>query len=137
MTKTTTVTNDQPPKVVAVAHHRMGDRMPWQRMTLTFIGIVIIVGIWQWAVWHLYSLPVGAYSSFTTITVNCDYTISALVIFFVTGKLVYDWKNATTTQLAAVTQDTVQHVSENRTETIDETMREFSTPDLRERYGDR
>ena len=139
MTKTTTVTDEaaNAPKVVAIQHHRMGDRMPWQRMTLTAIGIVIIVVKWQWSVWHLYSLPEPSYSSFTTITINSDYVIGALVIFFVTGKLLYDWKNATTTQLAASTQDVMQRIEEHRKEEIDETLREFSGPELQERYGDR
>lgn len=139
MTKTTTVTDESAgaPKVIAVQHHRMGDRVPWQRLALTFCGILMIVGVWQWSVWHLYSLPVDAYPSFTTITVNCLYTISALIIFFVTGKLFYDWKNATTTQLAASTQNVMERVEEHRKEEIDQTLREFNTPELQERYNDR
>jgi hypothetical protein len=71
----------------------------WQRITVAMLGIGIEVGIWQWATWHLYSLPSEAISSFTTITVNCFYVIASLVIFFVTGKLIYDLKVDTVAQV--------------------------------------
>lgn len=85
------------------------DRVPWQRITLSVTGILIIVGMWRWAVFHLYVLPDHSIVAFTSLTNNSMYVIAALVIFFVTGKLVYDWKNTTATSLI----DTANHVSQD------------------------
>lgn len=82
-------------------------RTPWQRLTLSLVGISILVMLWHWATNHLYSLPVTAISAFTTITINTLYVVGALVIFFVTGKLVYDWKNQTTTDLVNRLETTI------------------------------
>jgi hypothetical protein len=78
---------------------RLKKSATWQRITVALLGIAVEVGIWQWAVWHLYSLPPESVSSFTTITVNCFYVIAALVLFFVTGKLIYDLKVDTVAQV--------------------------------------
>lgn len=73
------------------------------RLLLSAIGIATILGIWERATNHLYSLPQKAYSSFTSFTNNAFYVIGVIVVFAVTGKLVWDWKNAT---VSAVTQAT-------------------------------
>lgn len=86
----------------------------WQRFSLSLIGIIILVTKWQWSVWHLYSLPEHATSAFTTITTNNDYVIGAIVIFMVTGKLIYDWKNNTVS--------TIQTISENINSKKEETI---------------
>ena len=67
----------------------------WQRMMLSATGIILIQISWRWAIAHLYTLPPEAYSSFTTITTNSFYCIGAIVIFMVTGRLVYEWKMGT------------------------------------------
>lgn len=87
----------------------------WQRITVALLGIGIEVGIWQWATWHLYVLPTETISSFTTITVNCFYVIAALVIFFVTGKLIYDLKVDTVANV--ITEG--KHVFEHHEEKIE------------------
>lgn len=96
-TKTEEVQSDTPapPKPIGPVKAAV----TWQRITVAMLGIGIEVGIWQWATWHLYSLPPDAISSFTTITVNCFYVIASLVIFFVTGKLIYDLKVDTVAQV--------------------------------------
>ena len=70
--------------------------------------------MWRWAVFHLYTLPVTSVSAFTSITNNSLYAIAALVVFFTTGKLVYDWKNQTVTEVVQATQN----ITEEHTERV-------------------
>lgn len=112
----------------------------WQRFTLSLIGIGILVGKWQWGVWHLYSLPLESYSSFTSITTNNDYVIGAIVIFMVTGKLIYDWKNTSISNIVTQAEIISEKIQEDRTEKIEETVKYYNLPpeeELIERYGDR
>lgn len=67
----------------------------WQRLILSLTGVLIISGSWRWAVAHLYTLPVPALPGFVSITTNAFYVIGAIIIFMVTGKLVYEWKMGT------------------------------------------
>lgn len=79
--------------------------IPWQRMLVSMLGVLIIMGVWRLAVMHLYSLPSAeSITAFTSITNNCLYTIAALVVFFVTNKLVFDWKNSTVSQVVQEAQ---------------------------------
>ena len=94
----------------------------WQRFTLSLIGIGILVGKWQWGVWHLYSLPLESYSSFTSITTNNDYVIGAIVIFMVTGKLIYDWKNISISNIGTQAEIISEKIQEDRTENINQTI---------------
>lgn len=73
--------------------------MPWQRIILSLVGIVIVFTIWERATAHLYSLPITSVTAFTSITNNSLYVVAALVLWFVTGKLIYDWKNSTVSQV--------------------------------------
>lgn len=41
---------------------------------------------------HLYTLPQQSLAGFVTITTNSFYVIGAIVIFMVTGRLIYEWK---------------------------------------------
>lgn len=74
-------------------------RTPWQRFVLSITGVGMIAGMWRWATFHLYTLPPAALAAFTSFTNNAMYVIAAIVIFMVTGKLVYDWKNTTATEV--------------------------------------
>lgn len=118
-------TKDDEKPVKVTRHIRKSDRLPWQRMTLSCIGLLIIVGIWQWATWHLYSLPEHAITAFNSITNNSFYVIGAIVVFMVTGKLVYDWKNQTVSEVI----EHAEHITERRDshevieQKIDETVR--------------
>lgn len=67
----------------------------WQRLVLSLIGIVTIQISWRWAVAHLYTMPEPAIAGFVSITTNSFYVIGAIVIFMVTGRLVYEWKMGT------------------------------------------
>ena len=78
------------------------NRRPWQRTTLSVFGIFIIQLTWRWAVGHLYTLPSTSITAFTSITNNSMYTVSAIVIFMVTGKLIYDWKNQTVSEVKEI-----------------------------------
>lgn len=89
-------------------------QIPWQRITVSIAGIVVIMFQWRWATNHLYTLPVTSITAFTSITNNSLYTIAVLVVFFVTGKVFFDWKNATVSQVIQqaqnVTEDVTEHV---------------------------
>jgi len=67
----------------------------WQRLVLSIIGVLVIEGSWRWAVCHLYTLPTPALAGFVSITTNSFYVIGAIIVFMVTGKLVYEWKMGT------------------------------------------
>ena len=88
------------------------ERTPWQRIALSLIGIVIILAQWRWATYHLYALPEHSITAFTSISNNAAYVIGALVVFFVTGRLVYEWKNQTVSDVVEHTE----HVFEKRDE---------------------
>ena len=62
---------------------------------MSIIGIIAIELSWRWAVCHLYTLPTPALAGFVSITTNAFYVIGAIIIFMVTGKLVYEWKMGT------------------------------------------
>ena len=70
-------------------------KMVSQRLIVSIIGILIIQASWRWAIAHFYSLPHEAYAGFVTITTNTLYVTGAIVIFLVTGRMVYDWKMGT------------------------------------------
>jgi cation transport ATPase len=89
-------------------------RTPWQRLTLSLLGILIIAASWRWSVAHLYSLPEYALTSFTSITTNAFYVIGSIVIFMVTGRLIYEWANRTSSQ--AISE--AQNIKESITQTI-------------------
>jgi hypothetical protein len=75
------------------------ERKPWQRMALSLVGISVIGATWHAAVQHLYSLRPEALAAFTTLTVNSQYVVGAIVVFMVTGRLVYEWKMDTTSRI--------------------------------------
>jgi hypothetical protein len=70
-------------------------KMVSQRLIVSIIGILIIQASWRWAIAHFYSLPYEAYAGFVTITTNTLYVTGAIVVFLVTGRMVYDWKMGT------------------------------------------
>ena len=70
-------------------------KMVSQRLIVSIIGIALIQASWRWAVAHLYTLPETAFAGFVTITTNTLYVTGAIVIFLVTGRMVYDWKMGT------------------------------------------
>jgi hypothetical protein len=87
-----------------------------QRLVISLVGIVLIQISWRWSVAHLYSLPPEALAGFVSITTNTLYITGAIVIFMVTGKLVYDWKVGTS-QMQDVSSS-VQRIKEEITEYI-------------------
>jgi len=66
-----------------------------QRFLISLIGIILVQISWRWSVAHLYTLPPDALAGFVSITTNTLYITGAIVIFMVTGRLVYDWKMGT------------------------------------------
>jgi hypothetical protein len=87
-----------------------------QRLVISLVGIALIQISWRWSVAHLYSLPPEALAGFVSITTNTLYITGAIVIFMVTGKLVYDWKVGTS-QIQDVSSS-VQRIKEEITEYI-------------------
>lgn len=112
-------TDEKPVKPVKLSKNK--DRFPWQRLSLSLLGIVILVGMWRWATYHLYSLPDHSIAAFTSLTNNTVYAIAALVIFFVTGRLVYEWKNQTVASVVEQGQHLFEHKEEKLEQVI--TMR--------------
>ena len=91
---------------------------PWQRLLLSLSGIILIEASWRWAIAHLYTLPIPALAGFVSLTTNAFYVIGAIVIFMVTGRLVYEWRMGT--QQA----QNVESVAENiREEIIEKTVK--------------
>lgn len=74
--------------------------------------------MWRWATFHLYALPATSIAAFTSITTNSLYVIGALVVFFVTGRLVYEWKNQTASEVIEQAQSFVSDSKEEVTEHI-------------------
>jgi uncharacterized membrane protein YcjF (UPF0283 family) len=87
----------------------------YHRVMLSLIGVIVIVLTWMQAVPHLYQLPPAAMASFTTITVNAQYVIGAIIIFMVTGRLVYEWKSNMTSQIIEHAQQIREDITEKRT----------------------
>jgi hypothetical protein len=73
--------------------HRPRPRVPWQRLLISLLGVLVVALQWRWATNHLYTLPPAALPTFLSINNNTCYVIGAIVIFMVTGKLIYELKN--------------------------------------------
>ena len=92
-------------------------------MALSLLGILIIAISWRWSVAHLYTLPESTLAAFTAITSNAFYVIGSIVIFMISGRLVYEWANRTSS--------VVSNVSETVTNRFEKLTREY-----REKYAD-
>lgn len=84
----------------------------WQRLVLSITGVLVIELSWRWAVCHLYTLPTPALAGFVSITTNAFYVIGAIIIFMVTGKLIYEWKMGTSQaqQVLSSTEDIKEEI---------------------------
>ncbi len=91
---------------------------PYQRLTLSILGISILVIMWRWATFHLYSIPEHSITAFTSVTNHTVYSISAIVVFMITGKLVWDWKNQTVSQVVQEAQEISENYKGETTERI-------------------
>lgn len=93
-----------------------------QRLIVSLLGIALIQASWRWAVAHLYTMPEVALAGFVTITTNTLYVTGAIVIFLVTGRMVYDWKVGTSqvqevvSTITKVKQDISEKVTNNAKE---------------------
>jgi hypothetical protein len=93
-----------------------------QRLIVSLLGIALIQASWRWAVEHLYTLPEVALAGFVTITTNTLYVTGAIVIFLVTGRMVYDWRVGTNqvqevvSTITKVKQDISEKVTHNAKE---------------------
>jgi hypothetical protein len=87
----------------------------WQRLTLSLIGIVVLAVFGVFDTWHLYSLPDYTMPAYQSITNNRNYVMGAIVIFMVTGRLIYEWKNSTT----SAANSALEIIREKREERID------------------
>lgn len=93
-----------------------------QRLVVSLVGIGLIQASWRWAVEHLYTLPEVALAGFVTITTNTLYVTGAIVIFLVTGRMVYDWKLGTSqiqevvSNITKVKKDISERITHNAKE---------------------
>jgi hypothetical protein len=93
-----------------------------QRLIVSLVGIALIQASWRWAVEHLYTLPEVALVGFVTITTNTLYITGAIVIFLVTGRMVYDWRMGTNqiqevvSTITRVNQDISERITHNAKE---------------------
>jgi hypothetical protein len=93
-----------------------------QRLIVSLVGIALIQASWRWAVCHLYTLPDPALAGFVTITTNAMYVTGAIVVFMVTGRMVYDWKMGTTqiqevvSSVTRIKQDISEKITHNAKE---------------------
>jgi len=93
-----------------------------QRLIVSLVGIALIQASWRWAVAHLYTLPDVALAGFITITTNTLYVTGAIVIFLVTGRMVYDWRMGTNqvqevvSTITKVKQDISEKITHNAKE---------------------
>lgn len=76
----------------------------WHRLALSLLGISIIASMWVGAVAYIFRLPPDKLAAFTSVTTNSLYTIAAIVIFMVTGRLVYEWQNTTSAVTTVVSE---------------------------------
>jgi acetyl-CoA carboxylase carboxyltransferase component len=93
-----------------------------QRLVISIFGISIVQLSWKWAAGHFYSLPPEAFAGFVTITTNAMYVTGAIVVFMVTGRMVYDWKVGTNqvqevvSTISRVKQDISEKITHNAKE---------------------
>jgi hypothetical protein len=98
-----------------------------QRLIVSLVGIGLIQASWRWAIAHLYTLPDVALAGFVTITTNSMYVTGAIVVFMVTGRMVYDWKMGTSqvqevvSTITKVKQDISEKITHNAKENDYET----------------
>lgn len=89
---TTTTTVPTPPKAtepvlkVPVKVHRT-----WRRVSISVLGLIILVIDWRWAVAHLYTLPEHSIAAFASLTQALFYTVSVITVFLVTGLTFFSW----------------------------------------------
>jgi hypothetical protein len=79
-------------------------KLPWTRLILCVSGIAVIQGSWRWAINHLYVMPEAALPVYQAITVHVLYTTAALIVLAITGKLIWDWKNASSSAADTATE---------------------------------
>lgn len=128
---------------------------PWQRLTVCLMGCGMVWFFlqthrsWVWAYFEslmlidkpsaeLAQVATQSINAITTIAISGISAISAIVLFFVTGNvaaLAQMFKFSNAAQVVGEVRN--QSTSELKEEKIDETYREFSTPELEARYADK
>lgn len=110
------IKTEQPPAPTKVVTTKgVEDRVPWQRLALSLLGIAILAGMWRWATFHLYALPEHSISAYTSLTNNTIYAIASIVVFFISGKMLFDWKNQSTSTVV----EQASHLFEHKDEHVD------------------
>jgi hypothetical protein len=126
---------------------KLHTHFPWQRLVMTILfDVTMYLTCRQYVDWLYYfaTLDPTRTSAATAITALSAgmgvlfVCFAAVQIWFITGstktvEAMFKFNAAT----AAATNMISQAVQENRHEEIDQTLREFCSPELTERYGDR
>lgn len=88
------------------------NKKSWHRLILSLLGIALCWLTWHTAITELQKVRPETIASFTTLTVNTQYVIAAIIIFMVTGRLVYEWKMNT---VSNIVEQGEQILAEDRT----------------------
>lgn len=84
----------------------------WHRLALSLFGIICNTAVWAWAVSFIYHLPAEKLGSFTSLTTNVLYTNAVIIVFMITGRLVWEWSNSTSAVTTVATE--VKHEVEEK-----------------------
>jgi hypothetical protein len=81
------------------------------RLILSLFGILILAVTWWWTIQYLYTLKDSAISGFVSITTNFFYSVASIVIFMISGRMLYEWK-LNTAQVQSVASQAIDAVQE-------------------------
>ena len=101
----------------------------WQRLALCLFGLFLLAVTWYFTIGYLYTLPVAAIAGYVSITTNFFYTVAAIIIFMITGRLVYEWK-MNTSQIQNVVSQAENIVEEFKGNPPKTVMFDDGKPDL-------
>lgn len=90
------------------AHTNDGRKLPWTRLILALAGLITVQVTWRWAVEHLYKLPPETLAAFQAITTHTLYVTGVIVVWAITGKLLWDWKNQSQSVAQSVAETLVE-----------------------------
>jgi len=99
------------------------------RLALSLFGMLVLTLTWHFTIGYLYTLPVASIAGFVSITTNYFYTVSAIVIFMISGRMLYEWK-LDTSQVQNVESQATNLVEEFKGNTPKTSVFDDGEPDL-------
>ena len=104
VTTTTTATAPSTATVTSQPKLRLkkDNAFPWRRFVISVVGIFMILFVWRWSIFHLYTLPPTSIAVYGSITISTLYAITFIVAFFITGQAYFtNWSNASVSNIAS------------------------------------